>query len=134
MDYACHAYANAMQLRTKHLRCYSSRAVTRRRLPLLRSKLTTTGAPPPLCCKYMFQVFQTFQRYIPIVSYGCCKSRSGDVEYVASVLETCRNSLFKMFHVFQTYVASVLIWMLYMFHTYVATVCSKCFICSSLSL
>jgi hypothetical protein len=22
MDYACHAYANAMQLRTKHLRCY----------------------------------------------------------------------------------------------------------------
>jgi hypothetical protein len=23
MDYACHAYANAMQLRTKHLRCYN---------------------------------------------------------------------------------------------------------------
>jgi hypothetical protein len=34
-----------------------------------------------------------------------------------------------MFHLFQTYVASALIWMLHMFHTYVATICSKCFSC-----
>jgi hypothetical protein len=30
---------------------------------------------PPLCCKYMFQVFQMFQWYVPIVIYGYCKSR-----------------------------------------------------------
>jgi hypothetical protein len=39
-----------------------------------------------------------------------------------------------MFHLFQTYVAYVLIWMLHMFYTYVATVWSKYFICFSLIL
>jgi hypothetical protein len=33
-----------------------------------------------------------------------------------------------MFHLcFQTYVASVFIWMLHIFHTYVASVCFRCF-------
>jgi hypothetical protein len=31
------------------------------------------------------------------------------VEYVASILDECFKYLFKMFHLFQTYVASVLI-------------------------
>ena len=53
-----------------------------------------------------------------------------DVAYVASLLETsckCFKGLFKIFHLFMTYVASNLIWMLHMFHTYVATICFKCF-------
>jgi hypothetical protein len=62
-----------------------------------------------------------------------------DIAYVASVSQACCKHLFKMFHLFQTYVASVSIWMLYMFHTYmsqeyvrnVSTVsalyCKKCF-------
>ena len=50
-----------------------------------------------------------------------------DIAYAASVLEAYCKRLFKVFHLFQTYVASVLIWMLHMFHTYVARVCSKCF-------
>jgi hypothetical protein len=49
----------------------------------------------------MFQVFQTFQKYVATVSHGCCKSRSGDVAHVASVSE--------VFHLFQTYVAIILI-------------------------
>ena len=87
--------------------------------------------------KRMFQVFQTFQRYVAIILYGCCKSRSVMLHilqvfqrHVASVSEV----LFKMFHLFQTYVASVLIWMLHMFHTYVARICSKCFSCFSVML
>jgi hypothetical protein len=50
-----------------------------------------------------------------------------DVAYDASVSEACCKRLFKVFYLFQTYVASVLIWMLHMFHTYVVRVCSKCF-------
>ena len=81
--------------------------------------------------------------------------------YVANVSETCCKSLFKMFHLFQTYVPSILIrmfayvshiccnnmfYMFNMFQTnvasvlsgcctcyndYVVSVCSKCFICFS---
>jgi hypothetical protein len=51
-----------------------------------------------------------------------------DVAYVASVSDKCCERLFKIFHLFQTYFASVLIWMFYMFYIYVARVCSKCFI------
>jgi hypothetical protein len=47
--------------------------------------------------------FKCFQRYVAIVLYGCCKSRSGMLHmlqvfqrHVASVLEV----LFKMFHLF----------------------------------
>ena len=44
-----------------------------------------------------------------------------DVVHVAIVVQLCCKRPFQMFHLlFQTYVPSVLIWMLYMFHTYVA--------------
>jgi hypothetical protein len=59
-----------------------------------------------------------------------------DVAYVASVSEVCASvseicckRLFKMFCMFQTYIASVFISMLHMFrYAYVASVYSKCFI------
>ena len=66
-------------------------------------------------------MLQVFQRHVASVSKACCKR------------------LFKMFYLFQTYVSSVLIWMLHMFHTYmsqeyvrnISTVsvlcCNKCF-------
>ena len=50
-----------------------------------------------------------------------------DVAYVAMVVHVCCKSLFQMFHrFFQTYVASVFIWMLHMFHKYVASILSGC--------
>jgi hypothetical protein len=49
------------------------------------------------------------------------------VVYVASVSETCCKCLFKMFHLFQKYVASVLIWM-FAYVSSVSDVCCKCFI------
>jgi hypothetical protein len=60
-------------------------------------------ASPSLRCKCIFQVFQSFQRYVAVVSDGCNKSRSGDVAhvvYVASVLEVCCRRLFNIFHLF----------------------------------
>ena len=58
-----------------------------------------------------------------------------DVAHVAMVVHVCCKRPFQMFHLlFQTYVVSVLIWMLHMFHTYVARVCFKCFSCFSLML
>jgi len=48
-----------------------------------------------------------------------------NVAYVTSVSEECCKSLFKVFHPFQTYVASVL--SKYCEHI----ACSKCFICFS---
>jgi hypothetical protein len=36
-----------------------------------------SSTSPPICCKYTFQVFEMFQRYVTGVSYGCCKSRLG---------------------------------------------------------
>jgi hypothetical protein len=120
--------------RACHLACrwcwMCSRAATCRRLPPRRPELTGIGTPPPLCCKYIFQVFQTFQRYVVVVSYGyctCCKCfRDMLQEFVQNVSSV------------QMYIASVLIRTLHMFYTYVATVhyvpnvssifhCSKCF-------
>jgi hypothetical protein len=46
-----------------------------------------------------------------------------DVTYVASVSYECCKRLFKIFHLFQTYVERVLIWMFYIFHTYAAREC-----------
>jgi hypothetical protein len=46
-----------------------------------------------------------------------------DVAYFSLIVYVCCKCLFLLFHLFfQTYVASVFIWMLYMFHTYVASV------------
>jgi hypothetical protein len=48
-----------------------------------------------------------------------------NVAYVAMVVHVCCKLLFPMFHLFfQTYVASLFIWMLHMFDTYAC----KCFI------
>ena len=49
---------------------------------------------------------------------------------VAVAAHICCKRLFPMFHLFfQTYVASVFMWMLHMFHTYVASVLSGCCVC-----
>jgi hypothetical protein len=54
---------------------------------------------------------------------------------VAMIVHICCKCLFPKFHpFFQTYVASVFIWMLHMFHTYVASVLSGCCICLQLFL
>jgi hypothetical protein len=48
-----------------------------------------------------------------------------NVAYVTMVVHVCCKLLSLMFHLFfQTYVASVFIWMLHMFHTYVVSVLS----------
>jgi protein-S-isoprenylcysteine O-methyltransferase Ste14 len=53
---------------------WCSRAAARRRLPPRRLELTDPGLP--YIAKHMFQLFQIFYRYVPIVLYGCRKSRS----------------------------------------------------------
>jgi hypothetical protein len=56
-----------------------------------------------------------------------------NVAYVVMVVHVCCKLLFPMFHLFfQTYVASVFIWMLHMFRAYVASVLSKCCVCLQL--
>jgi hypothetical protein len=53
-----------------------------------------------------------------------------DFAYVAIVVHVCCKLLFSMFHLFfQTYVASVFIWILHMFHTYVANILSGSCVC-----
>ena len=53
-----------------------------------------------------------------------------DVAYVAMIVHVCCKLLFSMFPLFfQTYVASVFIWMLHMLYTYVASVLSRCCLC-----
>ena len=53
-----------------------------------------------------------------------------DVVYVAMVVHICCKRLFPMFYLFfQTYVESVLIWMLHMFYKYIASVLSGCCVC-----
>jgi hypothetical protein len=52
-----------------------------------------------------------------------------DIAYAVNVSDAYCKHLFKVFYLFQMYIASVLIKMLHMFHTYVARVCSKCFSC-----
>ena len=57
-----------------------------------------------------------------------------DVEYVAMAMHLCCKCLFEMFCLFfQTYVASVFIWMLHMFYTYVASVLSRYCICFAMA-
>ena len=52
--------------------------------------------------------------YVANVPYGCCKKVDLDVAYVAMAIHVCCKCLLKMFHLLQTYVASVFIWMLHM--------------------
>jgi len=64
------------------------------------------------CFRYMLQMF----------SHGCCKSRSGCCTCCNGY--TCMlQELFKMFNLFQIYVASIFIWMLH-----IASVGFRCFI------
>jgi hypothetical protein len=84
------------------------------------------------CCKRMFQMFQTFLRYVAIVLYRWCKSRSGMLHMLC------------MLQVFQRFVQNVLsvlderckFWSrcCICFHTYVAAILAKCFSCFSLTL
>jgi hypothetical protein len=50
-----------------------------------------------------------------------------DVAYVAMVVH--QASIPNVLFIFQTYVASVFIWMLHMLYTYVASVSSGCYVC-----
>jgi hypothetical protein len=54
-----------------------------------------------------------------------------DIAYVVSVSDVHCKSLFKIFHMFQTYIASVLSECCICYIGYVASVCSKYFICFS---
>jgi hypothetical protein len=86
----------------------------------------------------MFQVFQLFQKYIAVVSYGCYKSISGDVAQVANVASVFRGILqaldqnvssvsevrFKHFYLDTAYVShlccKILFEMFQLFQSYVA--------------
>jgi hypothetical protein len=52
-----------------------------------------------------------------------------DVAYVAMVIHVCCKSLFKILHLFQTHVATVLSGCCIFFDGYVANICSKYLIC-----
>jgi hypothetical protein len=52
-----------------------------------------------------------------------------DVAYLAMAIHICCKSFFKMFHLFQRYVASVLSGCCICRNAYVASVCPKIFIC-----
>lgn len=92
-------------------------------------------------------MFQTFYRYVAIVSYKCCKSRSRDDAYVASasifldaccnhfflldvayISHICCNSMFRIFYLFQAYVAPS------DFMLQVASALFECFMCSTRKL
>jgi hypothetical protein len=64
-----------------------------------------------------------FHRHVANILCKCYKSRSGFYTYVASVCFQC------FIYFFQTYVASVFIWMLHMFHTYVVSILTGYCIC-----
>jgi hypothetical protein len=56
-----------------------------------------------------------------MVVFGCCTC--------LMVIHVCCKSLLKMFHLFQTHVASVLSGCCICCNGYVTNICSKCFIC-----
>jgi hypothetical protein len=72
-----------------------------------------------------FKCFICLRGMLRGFSYGFAKV-DRDVVYVAMIIHVCCKRLFTMFHLFfQTYVASVFIWMLHMFYTYVVSVLSR---------
>jgi hypothetical protein len=111
------------------------------------------------CCKYMFLVFQMFQRYVVSLSDVCCKSRSGCCICCNSSTRMLQRSVTNVSFVFTdvcckcvyldvAYVSHIcyicFIWMLRMFakvfkcflvclfqvfQKHVASVCFKCFSC-----
>ena len=81
------------------------------------------------CCKCTFQMFQMFQSMLQVFHTDIAKVDHG-VAFVAMVCtRMLQASVFNVSSIFQTYVASVFIWMLHMFHTYVASVLSGCCVC-----
>jgi hypothetical protein len=98
-----------------------------------RPKSTSPDLPSHMLQVYVSSVFRYFRCMLQVFRMVAAKVYR-DVAYVASVSESCCKRLFKIFHLFQTYVASIFIWMLHMFHNYVARVCSKCFRCFNLML
>jgi hypothetical protein len=124
-------------------RCRLHHATSLRRspgliLPAAGASICLPRLPPPrqfaalpthvmlksICCKHMFQVFQIFQRYIAIVSYEYCKSRSGyytccisyklmlqvSIQNILSTSDLCCKYFYLDVHMLQwlyTYVASV---------------------------
>jgi hypothetical protein len=76
-----------------------------------RSGVAYVAIATHMCCKCMFQLFQTYVAYVAVAIHVCCKCVS-----------KCFSCFIWMLHVF--------IWMLYMLqwlYTYGASVCSKCF-------
>ena len=70
-------------------------------------------------------MLQVFHMYVAKVDQ--------DVVYVAMAIHMLQASI-RNFHLFfQTYVASVFIWILHMFHTYIAGVLSICCICFAIA-
>jgi hypothetical protein len=53
-----------------------------------------------MCCN------STFHMHVAYVSSGCCKSKSS-ISYVTMAIHVCCKGMVQMFHLFQTYVASV---------------------------
>ena len=106
--------------------------LARCRSPLDPTSTTKTYRPrlfPSLCCKCMFQVFQS---YTAIVTYGCCKNRSGCC--TCCIFCKCFRGMLQAFvqnilSVLDIYCSKCFIWMLHMFHTHVASVLSGCCIC-----
>jgi hypothetical protein len=52
-----------------------------------------------------------FQRYVEVFHIGIAKVDQ-DIAHVAMTMHVCFKCMFQMFHLYQTYVASVFIWML----------------------
>jgi hypothetical protein len=71
-----HAVAAVGPLPTSPTGLLSPINSTSRRSSIFPSSKEMLRCAENTCCKSMFHVFQVFHRYIAIVSYGCCKSRS----------------------------------------------------------
>jgi hypothetical protein len=99
--------------------------------------------PFPYVANVCFRCFSRFKGMLQLFLMDVAKV-DWDVAYVASVSETCCKRMFKMFHLFYTYVASVLIrmfayvsyiccnnmfHMFCLFQTYIPSVLSECCIC-----
>jgi hypothetical protein len=74
------------------------------------------------CFRRVFQVFHLDVAYVAMAIHACFKCMCFkcficfilmlhlfhmDVAYVAKVIHTCFNSMFQVFHLFQTYVANI---------------------------
>jgi hypothetical protein len=83
-------------------------------------------------CKYMFQIFHLFQKYVASVLSGCCKSRSGCCiycnSYVTSVCSKCFICFRHMLQVCHLGVAKVDLDVAYVAMAILQVYVLKCFI------